>query len=400
MSAERIRCSNDLALYKFLREDRTVQKVSEQLERAEDDGGPSTRRHLLATSVRLDRSMAGPLHAMADRCVERLGIDTPLELYAYNSPQFNAACFKPEDGRVFIMFSSSLLEAFDDNELLFVMGHELGHHVYEHHGVPIGYILRGPQKPPAELALRLFAWSRYAEISADRAGAYCANDLQSVARALFKLASGLTSSRVVQFDLEEFLRQVDDMTTVDGEPGQGAPMQDWFSTHPFSPLRVKALTHFHRSELMVDGGESAAELEMHVQETMSLMEPSYIEGTTETDKAMRDLLLAGAMAVAAADGEVSAEEIAVLEKFMGDDLDVDKLNPERLAQVLPQRIATVKELASETRRMQVLRDLCIVAQADNEVSAPEVECLREIAKGLGVPCAFVLQRLEEPVELD
>ena len=92
----------------------------------------------------------------ADQCTERLGIDSPLELYAYASPQFNAACFKPEEGRVFIMFSSSLLEAFSDTELLFVMGHELGHHVYQHHDLPIGYILRGPEPIPPDTGIRSF----------------------------------------------------------------------------------------------------------------------------------------------------------------------------------------------------------------------------------------------------
>ena len=119
-------------------------------------------------------------------------------------------------------FSSSLLEAFDENELMFVVGHEFGHHVYQHHDIPIGYILNGKHRPSASLALQLFTWARYAEISADRAGAYCANDLNAVARALFKLASGLTDNRVVNFDLAEFLGQLDEMQAVDAEPGQGA----------------------------------------------------------------------------------------------------------------------------------------------------------------------------------
>ncbi len=400
MNAKQIRCVNDLELYRSLCEDRLVKRVSEEIERAEDGSGPSTRRHLLATSVRLDRSMAEPLHTMADHCVGRLGIDTPLELYAYNSPQFNAACFKPEAGRVFIMFSSGLLEAFQDDELLFVMGHELGHHVYDHHAVPIGYLLRGREQPSAELALQLFAWSRYAEISADRAGAFCAQNKSAVARALFKLASGLTDDRVVRFDLDNFLSQVDDMTVVDGEPGQGAPTQDWFSTHPFSPLRVKALVYFERSVLMRDGGTTKEDLELSVQEAMSLMEPSYIKGTTAEAKAMRDLLVAGAMVVATADGELAADETTVLKKFFDDELDVGKLNPERLRQMLPARIAAVKSQASVTRRMQVMRDLCVVARADSEITAAELQVLRDICRSLDVPCGFVLHRLEEPVELD
>ena len=114
--------------------------------------------------------MAPDIAMMADECIEMLGVKLPLELYVYSSPQFNAACFKPENERLYVMFSSSLLEGFTSSELKFVMGHELGHHVYDHHAIPIGYLLRGNQRPDPQLALELFAWSRYAEISADRAG--------------------------------------------------------------------------------------------------------------------------------------------------------------------------------------------------------------------------------------
>ncbi|MEM8496858.1 MAG: M48 family metalloprotease [Pseudomonadota bacterium] len=402
MKANEIRSSSDLKLFGSLLQNTDVKRVNSHIERMEEKrSGGQTRRHLLATSVRLSRNMAPTLHDMADHCVDRLGIETPLELYAFSSPQFNAACFKPEDGRVFIMFSSSLLEAFSDKELLFVMGHELGHHVYDHHEIPIGYLLRGKQPPPAALALDLFAWSRYAEVSADRAGAYCAEDLHSVARALFRLASGVTSERVVQFDLDEFLLQVDDMVAVDAEPGQGAPMQDWFSTHPFSPLRVKALQEFYRSDLMSAGGISKRDLEINVQDVMQLMEPDYIQGKTDSNKAMRRLFIAGAIAVAHAHNGISEQERATFKSFFkDDDLDIDKLDPDRLRDVLPKRIAATVELTSKSQRMQVLRDLCLIARAEGKVVEPELGVLREIAEGLDIPYSFVLQSTELAEMLD
>ena len=117
--------------------------------------------------------MAPEIRAIADECIQRLGITIPVEIYVYPSASYNAACVKPEEGRLFIMFSSSLLERFDAAELRFVMGHELGHYLYHHHDIPIGYLLVGQNRPSPSLALQLFAWSRYAEISADRAGAHC-----------------------------------------------------------------------------------------------------------------------------------------------------------------------------------------------------------------------------------
>jgi len=192
MNASDLRYRNDLEQAEALTEEREVKRVTEWLEKQEAEGSTGLRRQLLATSVRLSRKMAPDIYKLSDECVERLSMDTPLELYVFNSAQFNAMCFKPEEGRVFVMFSSSLLEGFSPKELQFVMGHEFGHHIYNHHEIPIGYLVKGRQRPDPKLALRLFAWSRNAEISADRAGAYCANDLHSVASALFKLSSGLT----------------------------------------------------------------------------------------------------------------------------------------------------------------------------------------------------------------
>lgn len=400
MNAEHIRCSNDLRLYQSLLEDPDVVRVTEQIDRFEKKGPMGVRRHLLSTSVRLSRSMAPVLHRMADECGEKLGLAMPLELYAYSSPQFNAACFKPEEGRLFIMFSSSLLEAFAEKELLFVMGHELGHHVYRHHDIPIGYILRGDEKPRANLALELFAWSRYAEISADRAGAFCARDLDSVARSLFKLASGLTSDKVVQFSLDDFLKQLDDMMLTDAEPAQAARMQDWFSTHPFSPLRVKALKLFDEFDMLRSDGLSKVDLEHKVQEVMGLMEPSYIEARTDTAETMRRLLFSGAIAVADARNGISDEELAVLQGFFGDGFSVENLDIEKSKAELPNRIEATREQASITQRMQVLRDLCLVARAEGETSKSELDVLMDIARDLEVPCEFVVQCMEETLELD
>ena len=401
MTAGAIRCSNDLKLSKVLLARQEIKRLNRSIKPQSEKGEQSaTRRHLLATSVRLSPGMAAGVHQKADLCVERLGIDSPLELYAYASPQFNAACFKPEEGRVFIMFSSSLLEAFNDSELLFVMGHELGHHVYGHHQIPIGYVLRGRQPPPADLALDLFAWSRYAEISADRAGAFCAQDLESVARALFKLASGITDERVVRFELHEFLAQVDDMLAVDDKPGQGAPKQDWFSTHPFSPLRVKALKLFHESDLMGTTGMDKPTLEDQVHQIMSLMEPDYLQGKTDSSRAMRDLFLAAAVVIANAYEGISKKERDTLKRYLGEAYSLDTLDLDRLEEDLPRRIVEVKDRVSQAQRMQVLRDLCVVAATEQPISDAERDLLNHIASELEVPVGFVVQCLESDIELD
>jgi len=398
-TVDSIRCSNDLNLYEKLLGSREVKKTNEWIERESKKNPASTRRHLLSSSVRLTEKMSPKIHAMAKDCIEKLNVELDVELYVFSSPQFNAACFKPEDDRLYVMFSSSLLEGFTEQELKYVMGHELGHHIYRHHDVPIGYLLKGQRRPSPRMALELFAWSRYAEISADRAGAHCAQDFQAVASALFKLSSGLTSD-LIQFDLDDFLAQVDEMQIVDAEPGEGSPKGDWFSTHPFSPLRVKALQHFHNSEFFEKDGISKEQLEINVQTLMGLMEPSYLEGKTEVAESMRRLLFAGALTVADASGGISEKEIEVFKEFFGKFSLNDNLNIEKIKSSLKDRAEAVKNIASRAQCAQLVRDLILISKADDNTSKKERKVLTEIAGMLDVSNETLEQALGFKAELD
>ncbi len=399
MNATRLRSQHDKEMFDQLLEDPVIKKVNKRIAKREGEGNLGIRRHLLSTSVRLTSTMAAPLHKIAAECADKLGLTIPLELYVFPSPAYNAACFKPEEGRLFVMFASSLLEGFEADELKFVMGHELGHHLYNHHDLPIGYVLRGKTPPSPKLALALTSWSRFAEVSADRAGAYCTNDLETVAHSLFKLASGL-SGQLVKFSLAEFMQQVDEMQMENSEPGQGAPTEDWFLTHPFSPLRVKALKLFDESVLAREDGTSAADLEASIHNLMSLMEPSYLEGRTDTAEIMRRLLFAGAIAVAVESEGISDAEIAVFEAFFGKRSFSDKLDVEQIKAELPERIAQAKTQTSRPQRMQVLSDLCTISRADGHATEAEVDLLLEIGKQLSVPGTFILQTLAKDPELD
>ncbi len=399
MNWEAIRYQNDRDMAIDLLKHPDVIRVNDHIEKMQEEGPMGTRRRLLGTSVRLSRFMAPEVHKMADECIEKLEMTLPHELYVYSSPQSNAACFKPEDGKLFVMFSSSLLEKFEGNELKFVIGHEFGHHVYNHHEIPIGYLLGGKQHPDPRLALELFAWSRNAEISADRAGAFCADDMNGVARSLFKLASGL-GDKVIRFDLAEFLKQINEMQIEDDQAGLGGPREDWFSTHPFSPLRVKALQLFHESSLMKNKGGSHEHLEVGVQRLLSLMEPSYLEARTDTASAMRRLLFSAVIAVANVDREIDESEIKVFEKYFGKGEFSEDLNLDRIIKTLPDRIKIANAQATQSQRMQVMRDICVMSMADANVTEAERSVMDDIADQLGISQAFICQTLAQDCELD
>ena len=136
-----------------------------------------------------------------------------------------------------------------------------------------------------------------------------------------------------------------DMQDEQQAPGQGAPQADWFSTHPFSPLRLKALKVFYESELAKPSGFAVATLEARVQTLMALMEPSYLEERSETAETARRLLFAAAIAVANATDGISEEEIAVFEKFFGETAFNDRLDIDAIVESLPERIADANTAA-------------------------------------------------------
>jgi tellurite resistance protein len=373
------------------------------IEREGKERRPAATRHrLLGTALRLTPEMAPDVAAITVESQRALGLEAPLETYVYPSPVFNAAAVAPEEGRLFMLLSSSLLEAFWPAELRFVVGHELGHHLFAHHQVPIQALLDEPKNvPTAGLVLKAFAWQRYAEISADRAGLVAAGNLDAAASALFKLASGLRGGRVA-IDIRAFLDQAHDLAVEVGRMGRddGQSRGEWFSTHPFSPLRLEAARLFAASDRLVPGGVPIAHVEGRVEEVMSLMMPSYLDEKSEIAETMRRLLFAGAILVANADGEMGDAEVASIEALLGPGAIPSSLDVAALRDDLPRRIAAVVNEVPFLRRAQVIRDLAVVSRADGHVAPAERALLDELAQAVGVSRALVDTALGTRTALD
>lgn len=393
-----LRAQGEAELERALLGDVTLKRAIEELEKKPDLGA---RRQLLATSVRVTRAMSPRLDGLVEHCRTALGVDTAVETYVYPDASFNAGCVRPEHGRVFVMLSSTLFEAFDDEELRFVVGHELGHHLFGHHRIPVRLLVGDGTTVPGPVVMQLFAWSRYAELSADRAGLVCAGGLEPVARSLFKLASGLRGGQV-QMRAEDLLSQIGDLRSeLEREvPAEERPRGDWFATHPFSPMRLHAARHFSQSAAFgVLSGLTAQQLEAEVADLMSLMEPTYLTQKSEAAELMRRLLLAGGVVVAATSGDIAAKEREALEKFFGAG-SCAAVNVEALRRDLPRRAGEVKARVPLLKRQQVVHDLCVIARADGHVDDAEKRVLHEVASAAGVDAAFVERALGAELRLD
>lgn len=399
-----IQARRDRELRSELAADRGVVKALARFEDRASGWGFRQRRALLAEAIRLNRRMAPQVaEALAD-CRAALGFDQPVEIYLRPDASYQAFCSRGRAGPLVVGFSSRLLDEFDQGELRFVLGHELGHALYDHFGIPMPITATiedvGGTLVSRAVQLRLFVWCRAAEVSADRAGLMCCRDPQVAATAFFKLASGLARSSV-RTDLEAFAAQIDSLASTPSAMNERVDDDDTldcFSTHPYTPVRVRALVAFGRSHAFRSAigagadGLSADEVEQVVERDLALMEPSYLEERTAESERMRRGLYCAGIAVAAAHGDVSPEELGALRALLGAREAVAPEDPRAIIKDLDQLLG---ELASTSlaRRAQLVQHLTVIAGADGHVAEEEYAVMADIANRLAVPQEIIDQTL-------
>ena len=212
----------------------------------------------VADNVRVGEHMFPRLHRLLLWACKILGVAEP-ELYVNTDPVPNAYTYGHT--RPFVVLTSGLVDMLDDEELLFVIGHELGHVRFGHvlytvlarNIVTILEIIGKATLGLGQLlgfglALPLFDWYRKAELSADRAGMLCVQDADVPMRVLIKLAGGSTTM-YEQMNQEEFLRQIRAYEDADESTlnKMYKVLLTAFRTYPFPIMRAKHMDEWIRS---------------------------------------------------------------------------------------------------------------------------------------------------------
>ena len=147
----------------------------------------------------------------------------------------------PREGEPHIVnINSGLVNIMTDDELRFVIGHELGHLINRNTEMKrlIGFIFPPESNPPLMLQYKIRLWEQLSELAADRYGYMAVENLNTCLSAFFKMTSGLDVSKInMQLDvyLEENLKHLEYFLHDKGVSRD---------THPVNPIRVQALNLF------------------------------------------------------------------------------------------------------------------------------------------------------------
>jgi Zn-dependent protease with chaperone function len=216
----------------------------------------------ISGSVRLGPTQGKTIYEKFKKAAAILDVPKLPEIYVSNQYVVNAYAFGIDNYQITLF--SGLIDALTEDELMAVIGHELGHVKCDHMLYKtMAYILRffgieflnrllpGGTATLASLPLLLaiLHWERMAEFSGDRAGLLVVQDREVVASALSKLAGG--SQKILpEINLGDVLKQAEEY-----EETSGDILEQLFKvnimllqTHPFPVVRAKEIMGWGQSE--------------------------------------------------------------------------------------------------------------------------------------------------------
>jgi Zn-dependent protease with chaperone function len=214
-------------------------------------GEKPIRLAFLANSVRASPTQFARVHGLWQEVLQTLDAPAKYPLYVTQNPFYNAAAYGME--QPFVIVHSALVTRFDDDELRFVLGHELGHimsgHVLYNTMMRLLVQLASLGFPIVGLAARavlmaLLEWSRKAELSCDRAGLLAVQKPDPGLSTMLKFAGGVPD----QTNVADFIQQAEEYRTSGDLSDQVYKVLNVLgATHPFPVIRVAEMRAWFES---------------------------------------------------------------------------------------------------------------------------------------------------------
>ena len=347
---------------------------------------------LLSQQVRLTPLIAPRLFSLFSRVCDRLSFHEPADLYVFPSDRINAAALHrlSDDQPHAVSLTSAAVRDMTDDELCFVLGHEVGHLHFRHYRVMTVYHMIGGEgntdegerkrRIPQLLERRLDTWGRLAELSVDRVGYLAAGEsLQTAVGCFYKMASGLGPEHL-KFDVGAFLAHLERLESM--------PRKEVMSqfSHPVTPVRARALQLY---SLAKASGEVAdfGEVDSEVNRLTGLME---FESSTDLGVQAKQFLVSAGLLAAYADGEASEDEqqaiVQLLLQVTGDpEGQITKIKSVGQAEQMLDEACRWLNANAGQERFGLFGQVAHIVAIDGDISAGERAFMLGLAGRLGIP---------------
>lgn len=204
---------------------------------------------LQGSHFRITRESCPELYSLIEEVEETLDITDRPKVYTQWGYNINGYTTGTKDNTL-MMLNSGAIDLLTDNQLKYIVGHEMGHiksnHVLYHmmaEFLPsIISLIPGAKILSAPIQLALFYWQRMSELTADRAGLLACQDKEATLQAIVKMA-GLPLKYFDSINEEAFLAQAEEFKKMHEGfiNGAMANISIMTSTHPWTVFRAAEL---------------------------------------------------------------------------------------------------------------------------------------------------------------
>lgn len=354
-------------------------------------------------SFKVTKELASGLFDLFHDVQNKLGFTEEIDFYVTNSAEVNAfALAAIEEGEANIInINSGLIERMDDDELRFIIGHEIGHLITKNAEISrlVRFVFPDPSKIPVLLYHKINLWNKLAELTADRYGFLASPVMEKCVSNFFKLSSGLDPQRI-NFDFSAYLEENERIIKYfEDNKGQN------LASHPINPIRIKALVLFGQSELY-KAICAAGEIQEDNTLTKSVEDLTQILmnlTSSELDYHRINFMAAAGLMVSGADQHITHEEV---ERIMSLIAQVMIFPKEMVEQI--HSSGKVMEIFNESAQAIIkqnpaerynLFDFMIgVAMSDRKILKEEMEFLYQVGEFFGLTRKEAAQMIAQVIQ--
>ena len=341
-------------------------------------------------SLKVREHLLPDFHKLCQEVKEKLNFHEDVDFYITGDSSVNAFSVSAEDENQphIVNVNSALFDLMSDDELRFVIGHELGHLINKDSKLTrlIHFVFPRGAAVHISLQYKIRLHEQLAELVADRYGYMASGKMEACVTAFFKLASGL--------DLAKMNVSIDALIADNNE------RLDYFlkdkgisrNSHPVNPIRVKALHLFATCK-------TQKELNQGMEELIGIL---LKIGNSEMDEYTAQFIASAGLIVANTDGKISDQEIdEIIDSLAG-----LKMFPRQFLQEIASgdvvetfntAVQKILDIDPGTRE-GMLRYMISIVMSDKIIKKEEISFLYSFGNNIGLSEIEVSNTIAESIQ--
>ena len=348
------------------------------------------RSNMEGHCLKVQQDLLPDFYKLCHEVKEKLQFEDPVDFYITGDSTVNAFSLAAEDKGAphIVNVNSGLFDLMTQDELRFVVGHELGHLINRDTALSrlIHFVFPPDSNVPVSLLYKIRLHEQLAELVADRYGYMATDNLDVCVTAFFKMASGLDLTKMnvsMEALIADNTRRLDYFLKDRGTSR---------SSHPVNPIRVQALNLF-----------ANAESDMVLKEGMDELISILLKvGDTELDEHLAHFIAAAGIIVSTVDDNVVDDEVdqilnALAELKIFPRKFLDEIASSDVFATFNKAVGGILDI-NPGMRESMLRYMIHVVLSDKRIAEEEVRLLYDFGDSIGFSKMEVASAIADAIQ--